>query len=398
MEDAVLAGILADTPPGERMEVVTRALQVGARGLVSMGLDVGLAEVDERVRRSMEQATRHASEQVTQILEEARAAMRESLDPDHRSSVVARTIADFTTWRDAFLSSLDPDAGGSHTHRLLDRLHHLLGPGGALEDRLHTALDPAADGSGLARVVELIDRRFVELREALAEQRGRQQEAERGTAKGVRFEDAVEERLREVARPLGAVVSRTGLEAGGLGADSRVGDFVIDLPEDRGRLVVEAKNVATIGLTGKNGMLEELDRAMANRHAHVGICVSAKDAFPTEVGDFGVYGDRILVVDDGEGTMLAIAVRWAIARLSSLRAESGGVDVPAMEETLERIRRLAQRFSANKRTLTDIAGSVEKVRDSLVDMRRELLDAVDDAAAELRRGGDADIVEIRQAG
>jgi hypothetical protein len=75
------------------------------------------------------------------------------------------------------------------------------------------------------------------------------------------------------------------------------------------------------------------------------------------------------------------------------------VDPALLDDRLQRIRGLAQRFSVNRRTLTEISGSVDKVRDSLEDMRRELLDLVDEATTELHRGAEAEVVEMRrQAG
>jgi hypothetical protein len=398
LADAVLAGLLTRVDPAEREALVTRALAVGARGLASMGIDLGLDAVDARVSRSVERATDEAAEAVKAMLAEAQRAMVASLDPEQRSSLISRAVADFNDWRERFLSGIDPDAGGSHTHRLLAHLHELLGPGGPLEQRLNSALDPTADGSGLARVSDLIDKRFAEIRDLLAEQRGRVEEAARGAAKGFDYEDRVEAALRELSRPLGALVERTSLSPGALSGEAKVGDFVVDLGNGSG-VVVEAKNVGRIALKGKGGMLEELDRAIANRQAHAAICVSAGDAFPDEVGVFGVYGNKILVVDDGDGTMLGIALRWALAFLVTTETSHDAVDLAAVEDRLARIGRLASRFSATKRTLTGIAESVEKVRDSLDDMRRELIEAVDTAASALRRGSDpGSVVEMRQAG
>ena len=78
---------------------------------------------------------------------------------------------------------------------------------------------------------------------------------------------------------------------GGLDARAKVGDAVVTLA-DGTRIAVEAKNATRITLTGKEGILEELDRAMVNREASWGICISKQDAYPGEVGAFGLYGKR----------------------------------------------------------------------------------------------------------
>lgn len=395
VDDPVLAGLLATRPEDDRPAVVERALVVGARGLATMGLGLDLAEVDARVARTVERVTDEAAAEVEAMLAEARRAMAATLDPDQRTSLVARIVSDFGAWRDRFLTALDPDVQGSHTGSLLVRLGELLGPGGALEQRLEEALDPSSDGSALARLTALVDRRFLEMRELLAEQRGRSAEAERGTAKGFDFEDLVEERLREAARSMGAIVERTSRTSGSLAGEAVVGDFLVTTPEGA-RIVVEAKNARSVSLTGADGILAVLDRAMANRTADAALCISAQDAFPREVGPFASYGNRVLVVDD-EGAMVEPALRFAAA--VATHPTGAEIDLRLIDDKLQRIRQTCSRLSAHRRSLTEIAGSVDKVKGSLDDMRSELLDLVSDLEAELRRSPGGEVLEIRrQAG
>lgn len=382
--DALLADLLRRCPQQERDTMLRRIMSVGAGGIATMGVGIDLVEVDSRVHRTVERVTDEAALRVQAMLEEAGRIITSSLDPDQRSSLIARAVADFGGWRDSFLTQVDPESANSHTGKLLARLDCLLGPGGSFEQRLTAALDPTADGTGLARVSELIERRFAELRELVAEDRGRRQEAERGTAKGFEFEDRIEQVLRTIARPLGVVVERTSRAAGTLGGEAIVGDFVMEWPSG-GRLVIEAKNSRAISLTGRDGILGQLDRAMDNRDATLALCVSASDAFPREVGPFGVYGNRVLVVDEGDGTMLGVAIRWVETMMAVTGRENFEIDVSLIDERLQRIRMLTQRFSSSRRALTDIGVSVDKVRDSLDEIRRELLDLVDEAASEIRR-------------
>ncbi len=385
VRDPVLVGLLTQSDDHERVAMTERILTVGARGLATMGLGFDLSEVDLRVTRSVERATDEAALRVQSMLDEAHRVLSSSLDPEQRSSMVARTVADFGAWRDSFLEKVDPEASQSHTGRLLDHLRELLGPGGALEQRLTSVLDPSSDTNGIGHVASLIEHRFSELRESMALDRGRREEAERGTAKGFEFEDRIEEALRSIAKPIGAIVERTSRSSGALAGEAMVGDFVVQVP-DLGRIVVEAKNVRALALTGKDSILTQLDRALANRDGTVAVCVSAQEAFPREVGSFAVYGDRILVVDDGEGTMVEVAIRWAQAALKARGTSGTEVDLGVVEERLQRLRLMAQRFSTNRRTLTEISSSVDKVRDSLEDMRRDLVEVVDDASSEIRRG------------
>ncbi len=387
VDDGVLAELLSAQPDERRPDMVRRVLEVGARGLLTMGLGIDLAAVDARVRRSVDEVTGQAREQVEQVLAAARQAFGEHFDPDLRSSVVARALDEFTAWRDGFLRSFNPDFADSHTARFLDQVNDLLGADGMLEVRLRGVLDPDADGSALARLSESIDARFAELRDLLMQERGKQVEADRGTRKGFEYEDAIEEVLRESVRSSGCLVERTGRVKGDLGSETLVGDFVVTLSSGQ-RIAIEAKNAARINLTGKDGILEELDRAMANRSADLAICVSARDAFPREVGPLGVYGERILIVDEGDGTMVAVALRLAEMMLEQdAEHRTTEIDRSFLQDRLQRLRQLAQLFTSNRRSLTDIKTSVENVHGSLEQIRSELLFLVDEINHEVGRSG-----------
>jgi hypothetical protein len=396
IEDPGLAQLLRSQPEDRREETLARALIVGVRGLVSMGLGIDLAEVDDRVRRSVIEATAEARREVEAVLASAQSAFERQLSPEHRNSTVAKTLSEFTTWRDSFLASLDPAQADSATARFLDELTSLVGPTGELQRRLEEALDPTADQSAFAQLGKSIERRLTELRDAVMHQRGREEEAELGTRKGFDFEEAVEGWLRAALFGFGGcVVERTGRSPGDLSADAMVGDFVVTLA-DGARIVVEAKNSARINLAGKDGILDELDRAIVNRSADYSICISAREAFPKEVGPFGAYGHRLLVVEPGDGVMTAVALRWAIAAMSAERQTRGDLDHALVEDRLQRIRQLAQLLSGSRRSLTDITTSVESVRSGLEQLRTELLAVVIDLDREVTRvTGTADVVSLR---
>ncbi len=396
IDDSALARTLHSLPEEERAEAIGRIIEIGWRGMNTMGTGVALTEVDETVRRSVEAATAEVEATVRSLLEDASDRMAATFDPEQRSSLVAKTMEDLAGWKAEFLGSVDPRLSDSHTGQLLGRLDSLLGPNGALEGRLLAALDPGSEESAFARLLDLVDRRFTEVREILAEGRGRQEEAAKGTAKGFTYEDALEGTLREASKPFGIAVERTSREPGAAGNDSLVGDFVLHYP--RGVVVVEAKNTRAITLTGKDGILAELDRAIANRQAAVGICVSATPAFPGEVGPFGVYGNRILVVDEADGLFVRLAMKWAATILEAGADQASEPDAAVIGEKLQRLRHLAQLFTSNKRALTDITGSVDKVKNSMELMRSDLLAIVDDIATELGRSADqARVVSIRTA-
>jgi len=387
-EDRGLATLLAAQDETLWSQVVERALAVGAHGLVTMGLDVGLDTVRDEVRRQVEQATSQAEARVAEMLAAAEQTYREQLDPEIRSSLFSKSLREFHHWRDAFFAGMDVDQAGSTSGRLVARLESLVGDGGMLEQQLAEALDPGADGSALGRLRQEMLDEIRELRDAVHDQKGRRAEAARGTHKGFDFEDAIEERTRTWAAGLGGcVVERTSTRGGALGRDSLVGDVVIVFP-DGGRVVIEAKHASRITLTGSEGILTELDSAMANREADIAICVSARDAFPAEVGTFGLYGGRILVVDDGSGDLLDVALRIASLLVTASRpGDDDSIDRAAVMDQLDRIQQLATRFSSTKRTLTEAQHSIDLAKDALDTLRADLLELTESTVTEIRSGG-----------
>lgn len=393
--DAQLADSLrrADDPAAMLERIVT----IGTRGVLSMGMGLDLGEMEQRMHRTLNETAGATELTVTEMLEEAKAEIRRSLDPASRDSILGRTLDEFAGWSASFFEHVDPERSGSHTGRLLAEMQSMLGPGGALEQRLVAALDPTEPSSGLGRVTELLERRMAEIREVIAAERGRAEEAERGTMKGFDFEDDVEDALRLAARQIGATVERTSGETGAL--DRIVGDCVVELASGT-RIVVEVKNKKTLHLRGQGGILSELDLAMANREADVAICVSKDpEAFPLEVGPINVYGRRVLVCDDGEGTLLGVALRWAQQMATSDGPDLDRIDADAIADRLERLAQLAERFRSNRANLTAIKSSVGAVHESLGEMRSDLLELADDLGREIFRGsGSPDVVEIRRAG
>ncbi len=395
LEDAVLADLLrrSDDP----VALVERIMAVGTRGVVSMGATLDLADVEARIRQTAHETSAASEARVADMLNEARTAITQLLDPTAKDSFTSTTIEEFAAWRDGLFERFDPERQSSHTGRTIAAIASLLGPGGALESRLTEALDPSRAGSGMGQIADLLERRISEIRDLVAEERGRTEEAERGTMKGFDYEDEIEDALRTCARQMGATVERTSRSSGDI--DRAVGDFVVEF--DTGvRVVVEAKNKRSLSLTGGSGILGELDLAMSNRDATVAVCVSKHlDAFPQEVGPINVYGRRVLVTDPGDGTMVWVALRWArqLAALSSPATIEFNAE--AVRDGLQRLSQLAERFRSNRSHLTQIKSSVVAVHESLGDMRRDLLDLADDLAAEIFRSDPAaTVVDIAAAG
>ena len=361
VDPAVVGLVSGVEQDAERERLITDALSTGARGLMSMGLGVRIEDLEARLRSGAEAA---AAETLRQ-LEVAVMRAAKSLE-----------------------AGIDLGRSDSHSTLFLGELQKLLGPDGRLLAGLRAALDPLGN-SALANAFSGIKAELAHLRDDIVRNQGRDEEALRGTAKGLAFEYRLDATLRQIARGLGAVVEHTGRSVGTLSSVSVVGDYLLVLADGR-RIVVEVKDQRSITLTGKGGILAELDRAMTNRSAEGAICISAGDVYPAEVGTFNVYGKRVLVVDDGEGTMIAAGLRW-LMMLPAARDHEAALDIASMRDGLERLRGMCQRFATSRSALTEVNKSVSKVSESLGQMRDEVLNIVDDLIRSIRRADEGGV-------
>jgi hypothetical protein len=384
LRDDAAAAYLAQFSPDRRAEELLRAISLGVHGLASTSMRATVDEMKDEVHRILAAADTAAESLLGRAIADGKSQLAAHLDPEIRSSLTARTVAELEEVHRTTLARLDPDRTDSHAAKLVAAITDLLGPEGLLAQRLESAFDSSEAESGIGRLLDTVERRFQEMRDLMVGEQHRAAEATRGTAKGIEFEDEVEELLRSEARALhGCVVERTGQLGGTLGIQSKVGDFVVALP-DGTRVAIEVKNTARIGLTGTTGILEELDQAMANRDAGWAICVSRRDAYPAEVGSFAVYGNRILVVDCGDGPLTGVALRWIAAAISASATDTLEIDAAAAFERLGRIRDLAQTFSRSKKVLTTAQSGLDSVRQDLDSLRAQLLDLTDDLGRALR--------------
>lgn len=364
--DPAVAGLLSATEEQHEWErLISDALSTGARGMMSMGLGIRVEDLDARLRAAAAAASSEALRQL--------------------EATVARAARGLE-------AGIDLGRADSHSTRFLGELQALLSPDGHLLAGFRAALDPEGD-SPLAAAYSGLRQEVALLRDELMRSQGRAEEAIRGTAKGVLFEERLEKVLRQAAKSLGAIVEYIARSPGSLSAAAVVGDYLVTL-SDGCRVVVEVKDQQSIQLGGKNGILTELDRAMNNREAQAALCISARPAYPSEVGAFGAFGSRVLVVDDGEGTMITAGLRWIMAILAAKESTSV-IDLHSIHEGLRRLRSLCQKFTTHRAALTDVSKSVERISESVGDMRSEVMELIDDLFRHLRDPGE--IVEIPRA-
>jgi hypothetical protein len=213
-------------------------------------------------------------------------------------------------------------------------------------------------------------------------------EAERGTAKGRSYEEAVYEALDAIALAQGDDCDAVG-DVPGVGG--KKGDVVVAIDAcagpARGRIVFEAKN----SQIPKKRALAELDEAMAARGADYGVfVVPADEKLPARTHPLREFnGDKLFVVFDPEdGSRLALEVAYSLARARVLmtKGDASGLDGDALRAEVERALGAMSEVQRIKQQLTHATNGIDQAR------------AILDAMAAGVRGHLAEIQALVDAG
>jgi hypothetical protein len=97
--------------------------------------------------------------------------------------------------------------------------------------------------------------------------------------------------------------------------------------------------------------------------------------------------------------MIWTGLRWLAATLAAQPATET-IDLAAVQDRLQRLRSICQKFSSQRSALTEINKSVGRVSEGLGDMRDEVLVLVDDLTRQIRLTLDGEttgpVVDLRR--
>ena len=257
-------------------------------------------------------------------------AFLESLDESKRLEAVSTALhfgllalRDFGTitkvdWIDKRFQSFETeirDAFGKATQKLED----YLGEQGELERAfsdvdgpIRSVLDPYTEGSPFWDLRRDLEGHIQELRDVITREAGKEEEAAKGTQKGVKFEQELFDFLQPICSQMGDRIKRVGTKKV---AGRQVGDLLIEVNETYLRrplkIVMEAKSART-RIGGKDGLLSQLDLSMDTRKAQYGIGV-----VKPQRGLGGVHGcfahikpNKVLCTYEPDGIAVELAYRF----------------------------------------------------------------------------------------
>ncbi len=330
--------------------------------------------------------------EVGEALQQQRQALLQQFSLDFPESALSRLRGEITTSNGELQQALcddveklkvqfSLDAQDSVMSRLVDRLE-------ATRAGMIAQLSLDNDTSALTRLRRELNDTLAQIQTSqsgfqtevsatLAALSARREEAAKGTAHGMVFEDALGAALQRIADGRGDVLQATGSVAGAV-SRAKVGDFVITAgPEKRAagrRVVVEAKQSSKY--TDQKA-LTEIDAARVNRRAEVGLFVfsarSVNGLVPVRR-----FGQDVIAVWDAESAhddvVLEVAYSLVMALLtqrSATNADAGlqldKLDraIDRVEQQLESVKQVRSSADTADRALTKIQKAADKMDEAL---------------------------------
>lgn len=212
------------------------------------------------------------------------------------------------------------------------------------------------------------------------------------TAKGFTFEEVLDRLLNRIAAVHGDLAERTGHELGS--AATKKGDEVVtlsrdDTPGGSARIAYEAKTQRL----NMRATLAELDEAMTNRDASVGVAVFSDQTLAPTAVPFQFFGNKAVVVldpaghEDGALRLAYMWSRWVARRALAADGGDAGVDVERAARLINDARLAIERATTIRGSHTKAKRAIDQAGMQL----DELSDAVTQALRELSEelGGDA---------
>lgn len=215
-------------------------------------------------------------------------------------------------------------------------------------------------------------------------------EAEKGTQKGLEYEDLVFAEVEKIASVLGDTSEPTGDKPGQL-LNNKLGDVVVTLDSSQTggatlKIVFEAKDREMY----MHALLDELEEAKENRNAEVAVgVVSGKNTLKDVKESIGVFRDysnkrTICVLDKENPDPMALEVAYKLARaklvlgLQAKEMKAGSIDIAAVNTLIDEITTHLSEFSSIKSNLTKATGSINNVQTQIDDMKTGLSRKLED--------------------
>lgn len=229
-----------------------------------------------------------------------------------------------------------------------------------------------------------------EIKAKEAAQVATKEEAEKGTQKGLEYEELVFMEVEKIAHILGDTCLPTGREVGQV-LDSKLGDIVVTLNSSHTggatlKVVFEAKDKEMYLST----LLDELEGAKKNRGAGAAVgVVSGKNTLKDVRETIGVFRDysnkrTVCVLDKEIIDPIALEVAYKLARttlllgLQAKEMKSESIDIAEINTLIDEIKKNLSEFTTIKGTLTKATGAISNAQTQIDTMKADLISKLED--------------------
>jgi hypothetical protein len=389
--DAAVVRVIGEAE--DQAAALHRILVLGAR--VSQVTTETASKFD--LADTIEQLTSSVEKTVDSAVEGIAATAKGLLDGENGQ--LPRALADFRTQFEAMLGeSFNPDSKKS----LISKFEMVMQTAAEEQSRrLNRALDPHAPDSLVGRLrddlIKTVKDETAELAKRVADVREVITSAAAASAatkamfdktalKGFSFEDILHELINGQAVRYGDVATQVGKEYGVLGTQN--GDELVTInPEDTRGATTNVVWEAKTKRLGLRKILDELEAAMGNRQASVGVAVFGNiNIAPIKV-PFAQYGERAVLVidkDNPDENSVQLAYMWArwVAR-RRLGQSNVGIDIDKIETLISDTIRTMEHASQIRKCHTMAKKGIEEAGEHLDTMTREIKSTMEELRSEI---------------
>jgi hypothetical protein len=376
IDDAGVARVVREQAERGRgtTETVARAVEIGARVIDNEGTAANVDYVRRELQSGLGELNKELSSTLTVGNEDLAERIAAAFGSDRRDSVQQQIKEIVTAATDRQRLELTRLLSAEDKSNPLVAVQARMGRAIVESDERHRQeMGQLRDAH--AKESRTTQHRVAELKEQIARLLERQEgdellaEAEAaGTRKGRTFEERVHAAIERIAEARGDSAHHVGDERGDGG--SKKGDTIVEIGAAEGkpvgRIVFEDKD----DQLSRNKAWEELNAAMAERHADFAVLVVAgEENIPAKREQLVEYeGNKVIVAVDPElpdELGLDLAYRYARLRVLTSRDRALQVDAGSVRDAAEAARSALKRAQSVRLALTNVDKSSAKAREGV---------------------------------
>ncbi len=280
---------------------------------------------------------------------------------------------------------------GKKNDDFVESVNGILGPEGGI---LKEVFDPNNQKSPLYVLKTEFSNAIGKLRTDLGIKEAVKEEQERGTRKGLLFQDETFLALSEIVKHIPTDSLRKVTTEPGNVINSKIGDYISNIENNGARLVIEAKESRyTVGKIER-----EMDEAMRNRNASYGIFLSKYvEDLDDSIGYFNEYhnGKYLIVAVSSKNedvineTLLEIAYKWGRLRALQMiqsKKETKQIDITdKLNEIRGIITGVSSGFRQIKTYTSNIEDTVGHIRNEVSKIQNEVVEKLNEIQLEINK-------------